>query len=79
MPRGKKKPTPEERLVQIEDEIENLTERLAALKAEKKNAEKEAREKQIGELYDVVKASGKSIEEVKEILAISGQAGSECQ
>lgn len=68
MARGRKKVTPKERLSQIENEIEQLAEKLASLKEEKKNVEKEIREKEINELYEIVKTSGKSMEEVRMLL-----------
>ncbi len=68
MPRGRKKLTPEERLEQITEQIEDYTDLLKELKDEKKQIEQEIQNQQIAELYDIVQSSGKSMEEVKAIL-----------
>lgn len=69
MARGRKSYTLEEKLEKINSQIDEYTEQIISLKEQKKEIEKEIKNKKLLELYDAVQASGKSIEEVKEILS----------
>ncbi len=69
MPRGRKKVTPEERLDQIDKQIDELTEKLGSLKIERKETEQKIKNQQLAELFDIVQSSGKSMEEVKAMLS----------
>lgn len=68
MARGKKNLSLEERLAQINTQIEEYTEKIKNLKDEKKQVEQEIKDRDIKELYDAVQASGKSVADVKAML-----------
>ncbi len=69
MARGRKSYTLEEKLDQVNQQIDEYTEALHSLKEEKKDLEQKMKDKQLSELLEVVEASGKSIEEVKAMLS----------
>lgn len=68
MPRPKKA-TIDERLVQVNQLIDEYTEKIKELKDEKKELEIEIKNRDVSELYEIIKNSGKTIAEVKEMLA----------
>ena len=68
MPRGKKNLTLDEQLAKISTEIENMEASLKELKKTKKELEEQIEQARLSELNEIIKANGKSIEEVKEIL-----------
>lgn len=68
MPRGKKNLTLDEQLAKISAEIENMENSLKEMKKTKKELEEQIEHNRLLELNEIIKASGKSIEEVKEIL-----------
>ena len=69
MPRGKKNLTLDEQLAKISAEIENMEVSLKELKKTKKELEEQIEQARLSELTEIIKASGKSIEEVKEMLS----------
>ena len=69
MPRGKKNLTLDEQLAKISTEIENMEVSLKELKKTKKELEEQIEKARLSELNEIIKASGKSIEEVKEMLS----------
>ena len=69
MPRGKKNLTLDEQLTKISTEIENMEVSLKELKKTKKELEEQIEKARLSELNEIIKASGKSIEEVKEMLS----------
>lgn len=69
MARPRKVVSLEEKLEKVNAEIADCNEKLSELQDEKQDIEKQIRDRDIGELLDVVKSSGKSIAELKEMLA----------
>lgn len=68
MPRGRKSYTSEERLKSLTKEIEETKELLSQLKEKKKILEEQIRQENLTQLYEWIMASGKSLEEIKELL-----------
>lgn len=58
-----------ERLTQVEAQIVQKEEELKALKAERKNLREEKKKEDMEEIYQLISLSGKSVEEVKELLS----------
>lgn len=58
-----------ERLTQVEAQIVQKKEELKALKAERKNLREEKKKEDMEEIYQLISLSGKSVEEVKELLS----------
>ena len=69
MARGKKNLTLDEQLEKITIEIENMETSLKELKATKKDLEEQIKMARLSELDELISASGKSFEEVKEMLS----------
>ena len=70
MPRGRKKaePAPQDLLNEVLASIEETEQKLKALKAQKKDIEKQIEAKEMAELYALVKERNMSIQDVKEKL-----------
>lgn len=80
MPRGRKKAeniTVEEQLALVEKKIEALGDDLKALRLQKKDLQVKIEEKRKDEVYRAVVSSGKSLEEVLEILKNNSEANAE--
>lgn len=69
MARGKKNYTLSEQLEMTNTEIVETEDKLKELKERKTDLEKQIEQQEITELYSVVKQSGKTIDEIKAILA----------
>lgn len=70
MARGRKPAlTLDEQLEKITEEIENMESSLKELKSAKKELEEQIRINRLAELDDLITASGKSIDEIKELLS----------
>lgn len=69
MPRGKKL-TIEAKIEAKQLEITQLTEKLKQVKDELKNLEKEKEDEDLKRLYDAVKSSGKTLDEVIALLQV---------
>lgn len=69
MPRGKKL-TIEKKIEAKQLEITQLTEKLKQVKDELKNLEKEKEDEDLKRLYDAVKSSGKTLDEVITLLQV---------
>lgn len=65
----KKQATTMERLAQVEEQITMKEEELKALKAERKSLLEEKKRADMEEIYRIFSDSGKSIDELKEILS----------
>ncbi len=73
MARGRKPAlTLDEQLDKITEEIENMETSLKELKNTKKDLEEQIRMNRLAELDDLITASGKSIDEVIELLNTEG-------
>lgn len=59
----------DEQLAKITTEIENMENSLKELKATKKNLEEQIKMARLSELDELILASGKSFEEIKEMLS----------
>ena len=59
----------DEQLAKITTEIENMENALKELKATKKNLEEQIKMARLSELDELISASGKSFEEIKEMLS----------
>ena len=70
MARGKKNLTLEEQLEQITSEIESMETSIKELKGRKKELEEQVKMNRLSELDELITTSGKSFEEVKELLKI---------
>lgn len=68
MPRGRKHYTPEEKLDRLSNEIENAEQKLSELKKEKRALEKQMKQEQLNQLYELILESGKTVGDVKDIL-----------
>lgn len=73
MARGKKNLTLDEQLEKITNEIDNMESSLKEMKTTKKELEEQIRMNKLIELDDMITASGKSFEEVKELLGVIGE------
>lgn len=70
MARGRKPAlTLDEQLEKITAEIENMETSLKELKSAKKDLEEQIRMNRLAELDELISASGKSIDEIKEFLS----------
>lgn len=69
MARGRKSLTPEENLERIIGLIKENEDAIKMLKAEKVQVEEEIKQKRLTELDALISESGKSFEEVKELLS----------
>ncbi len=74
MPRGKRRSvasnlTLEERLANVQAEIDSLSETMKELKAEKKEIQGQIEEKQKNKVFELFLKSGKTVEDLKELLA----------
>lgn len=70
MARGRKPAlTLDEQLEKITSEIENMESSLKELKSAKKDLEEQIRMNRLAELDELITASGKSIDEIKELLS----------
>ena len=70
MARGRKPAlTLDEQLEKITEEIENMELSLKELKSAKKDLEEQIRMNRLAELDDLITASGKSIDEIRELLS----------
>lgn len=68
MARRKQSTSLEERLIEVIKDIENTEHKLKTLKQTKEDLEEAIKQKKLTELYEIVQASGKTIDEVKDIL-----------
>lgn len=68
MPRGRKHLTLDEQLEKITIEIENMETSIKKLKETKKNLEEQIRQERLSELDELIKESGLSFDELKEML-----------
>lgn len=69
MARGRKSLTPEENLERIIGLIKENEDAIKKLKSEKIQVEEEIKQKRLSELDALISESGKSFEEVKELLS----------
>lgn len=69
MPRGRKSYTLEEQLEITINSIEEMEASLKELKQKKKDLEAQVKQQKIADLYDAIEKSGKSIDEIKSMLA----------
>lgn len=70
MARGRKPAlTLDEQLEKITSEIENMETSLKELKSAKKDLEEQIRMNRLAELDELITASGKSIDEIRELLS----------
>lgn len=69
MARGRKSLTPEENLERIIGLIKENEEAIKKLKSEKIQVEEEIKQKRLSELDALISESGRSLEEVKELLS----------
>ena len=72
MARGKKKLTLDERLEQTIKDIENMESSLKEMKKVKKELEEQIHQNKLAELDKLIVASGKSFDEIKELLVAKG-------
>ena len=68
MARRKATTTTAECLAQIEEEIDTKEQELKELKAQRKQLLQQKKQEDLEELYTIISESGKSLEEVKEML-----------
>lgn len=66
---GRKKLTISEQIEKINETIAVKEEELKSLKAQRKDLEVQKKQEDLSELYEIISASGKSMEEVKALLA----------
>lgn len=66
---GRKKLTISEQIEKIKESISVKEEELKELKAQKKELEEQKKQEDLNELYSIISASGKSMEEIKTMLA----------
>lgn len=71
MPRGRKSYTLEEKIENTEKHIHELEDELKAERNNLKSLLSHKKELELSEVNDLIKATGKSIEEIKEILSNS--------
>ena len=69
MARGKKLSL-EEQIQKIDSEIEMTEIKLSKLKNEKKDLQDKLKEEQLNELYSIIQTSGKTMDEVRNLLAV---------
>lgn len=63
-----RKLNPEERLEKVNDEIDRLNNELRLLQEEKQSLEEQIKASQLEQLYSIIKNSGKSFDEVLELI-----------
>ena len=68
MARGKKNLTLEEELSKITEQIDVMESALQKLKIHKAELEEKVKQAQLAELYDMIMQSGKSFDEIKELI-----------
>lgn len=66
---GRRKLTTTEQLEKLNESINAKEEELKELKAQRKELEAQKKQEDLSELYNIITASGKSMEEVKALLA----------
>ena len=66
---GRKKLSTAEQLEKINEAIAVKEEELKSLKAQRKELEVQKKQEDLSELYNIITASGKSMEEIKTMLA----------
>ena len=66
---GRKKLSTAEQLEKINETIVVKEEELKSLKAQRKELEVQKKQEDLSELYEIISASGKSMEEIKTMLA----------
>lgn len=71
MARGRKSYTLDEQLERITIEINNMETSLQKLKESKKDLEEQIRQNRLAELDELITMSGKSMDEIREILSSS--------
>ena len=64
-----RKLTTEERLAKVNEDIDRLTEELKSLKEEKVILEEQLKMDRLEQLYETIKYSGKSFDEVLELIS----------
>ena len=69
MSRGKRT-TPEEKLAKINEELEVMESAVEKLKYQKAELEEQIKQATLAELYTLISASGKSIDEVKALIGV---------
>lgn len=69
MARGKRGLSTAEQIEKINEAIAVKEEELKSLKAQRKELEVQKKQEDLSELYNIITASGKSMEEVKALLA----------
>ena len=69
MARGRKKLTLDEQLTKITTEIDNMEKSLKELKSAKKDLEEQIKQARLAELEVIIAESGKTFDEVKELLS----------
>ena len=69
MARGKR-PTLEEKLAKISEELEIMESAVEKLKYQKAELEEQIKQAKLAELYSLISASGKSFEEVKALIGV---------
>ena len=68
MARKKTNYTLEEKLSMITEEIASMEESLKAKKEQKRDLEKELKEQQMNDIYNLIQAKGLDLEQVKDII-----------
>lgn len=68
MARGRKSLSLDEQLTKITTEIENMENSLKEMKKAKKDLEDQIKQARLAELDELIVASGKSFDEIKELL-----------
>ncbi len=68
MPRGKKI-TVDEQIRAIEDQMETVKSKLEGLKAQRDELLKKKQEEELQDLMNLMKNSGKTVEDIREIIA----------
>ena len=68
MARGKKSYTLEEQLQMTNDDISKYEDAIKTLKVKRKELEKAVEQEKLAQLYEIVQASGKTLDDVREML-----------
>lgn len=68
MARPKKNSTYEEQIARLDQAIETMEKELALLKAQREDTIKAKEQRDMEELFELIKSSGKTIDEVKEMI-----------
>lgn len=69
MARKKTNYTLEEKILMLTEEIASIEESLKAKKEQKRELEKELKEQQMNDIYNLIQAKGLDLEQVKDIIA----------